>query len=336
MCTLVLSSIPSASSFVTPPFRVSFATPCRTFLLNGATSSEFLNSNTKHDLTLKKRIQGYSNYNNNGGSGLSKEDTNTEGNSKKKSTQQMKHKKIGARKNISSQELKNIIDTSSPIGVVDPASKIKGTIVSIFRNDDDHDDHDGHDAVGEPCDVMLVQVDRTKNMDKFYVLQLIERTTSKTKPFTVYTRWGRTGNVGTAAEVSYDTLDDALESFEKIFKSKTGIMWDNRDTQPSLKGKYRYIQQNFAMKVDGYNAAKWQYWVDDGVDGKVVDGWYDYTSDGSVQTEQLFMEHSANPDFSFRVVQSGRWSYGVDLVKMTQTNITHPNRTSRHIRRVQK
>ena len=46
------------------------------------------------------------------------------------------------------------------------------------------------------------------------------------------------------------------------------------------------------------------------------------------------MEHSVNSDFSYRVVQSGMFSYGVDLMQMTQTNITHPNHTSRRIRRV--
>ena len=40
-----------------------------------------------------------------------------------------------------------------------------------------------------------------------------------------------------------------------------------------------------------------------------------------------------NPRLTNRLVNSGDWTYLVDLDKMKQTNIEHPNRTTRYIRR---
>lgn len=48
----------------------------------------------------------------------------------------------------------------------------------------------------------------------------------------------------------------------------------------------------------------WQYWVDDGVDGK-ADGWYDYDEPASAVVEQLNSEFLANPLYFQRVVASG-------------------------------
>lgn len=85
-------------------------------------------------------------------------------------------------------------------------------------------------------------------------------------------------------------------------------------------------------KKGGYNGATWQYWVDDGVDGK-KNGWYDYDTTGSRNVEQLYQENLHNPMLTTRLVDSGCWTYNVDLLAMKQTNVKHPNRTSRFIRR---
>jgi predicted DNA-binding WGR domain protein len=50
-------------------------------------------------------------------------------------------------------------------------------------------------------------------------------------------------------------------------------------------------------------------------------------------TEELWITFQANPHMSQRVVESGNYSYLVDLVKMTQTNVSHPARKVRNIRR---
>lgn len=199
------------------------------------------------------------------------------------------------------------------LGVVDPEARIDG---DIMRLDD------------EPADAMLAFVDPSKNTDKFYILQIITRV----KDCVVFTRWGRTGDVGQSLHQDFDKFDDAIKCFKNKFEEKTGLIWENRGNS-MIGNKYRYIKQNFDIKRNGYESAKWQYWVDDGVDGKAVD-WYDYSASGSIQVEQLYQEHILNGNLSNRLVESGCFMYSVNLVQMTQTNMKHQKRTTRRIRRV--
>lgn len=99
--------------------------------------------------------------------------------------------------------LQSAVDTTTIMGVVDPESDINGTI-DILDND--------------PCDCMLVQVDPSQNMDKFYILQLIQSDDNESQPFVVYSRWGRTGSTGQGLTQEFDDHDEAIECFEKKFK----------------------------------------------------------------------------------------------------------------------
>jgi len=76
----------------------------------------------------------------------------------------------------------------------------------------------------------------------------------------------------------------------------------------------------------------WQYYVGDGVDGK-PDGWYDYTKDAAEIVESVFSEWKNNHQLDVRCVQSGHFCYRVDFTSMQQTNVTHPGRKQRDIRR---
>jgi len=76
----------------------------------------------------------------------------------------------------------------------------------------------------------------------------------------------------------------------------------------------------------------WQYYVDDGVDGKPV-GWYDYTRDAAAIVEGVHSEWQNNPTMDVRCVQSGTWCYKVDFNEMRQTNVGHPAHKQRQIRR---
>lgn len=213
--------------------------------------------------------------------------------------------------------LQSAVDTTIALGVVDPESGIDG-VIDMLDND--------------PCDCMLVLVDPSQNIDKFYILQLIKCDDDETsEPFVVYSRWGRTGSTGQGLTQEFDDCDAAVECFEKKFKEKTGLAWEDRKDSPAT-GKYRVIKQNYAEKRGGYSGAKWQYWVDDGVDGK-EDGWYDYDESGSKNVEQLYQESENNSMLTSRLVDSGCWTYNVDLQAMTQTNVKHPARKSRFIRR---
>jgi poly [ADP-ribose] polymerase 2/3/4 len=230
--------------------------------------------------------------------------------------------------------LKGIVDSSAPLGLVDPAAGIAGSIVisPVDR---------------APLDCMLVLVDPTKNMDKFFVLQLIKLesgaghdgnvedlgSTANTR-YIVYTRWGRTGTAGAALEQEFTDEYLAMDCFENKFEDKTGLCFADRALQ-SPAGKYTNLVVDFVAKAAILNGqgGTFQYWVDDGVDGK-VDGWYDYDAEAGQLVDQLHHESQQNPGLLTRIVTSGSWTYIVDLSTMTQTNITHPNHSTRFIRRL--
>jgi predicted DNA-binding WGR domain protein len=232
--------------------------------------------------------------------------------SRRFSSKQTKKRAIVTKKQRKNSS-QSAVDTSTVLGVVDPISKIKGTI-EILDN--------------EPCDCMLVHLDRTSHVDRFFILQLIHGVRNS---YYVYSRWGRTGTSGQGIVQKCNDYDDAVETFENKFREKTGLEWENRNA-PTRGGKYRVIQQNFVEKQRGYTSAKWQYWVDDGIDGKKT-GWYDYDKFGSRNVEQLYQENLTNFRLTDRLVDSGAWTYHVDLNNMTQTNTMHANKTTRHIRR---
>ena len=132
--------------------------------------------------------------------------------------------------------LTTAIIPSSALCIVDPESNIDGDIMDLDN---------------DPCDVMLVLVDPAKNMNKFFILQFIERIPIQGSGFSyvVYTRWGRTGTSGQALEQDFDEYDEALIVFEKKFKQKTGLTWKNRNGPP-VGNKYSFIQQKSSSWMD--------------------------------------------------------------------------------------
>ena len=146
---------------------------------------------------------------------------------KKKVTKVTKKRRTG---------LTTAIIPSSALCIVDPESNIDGDIMDLDN---------------DPCDVMLVLVDPAKNMDKFFILQFIERIPIQGSGFSyvVYTRWGRTGKSGQALEQDFDEYDEALIGFEKKFKQKTGLTWKNRN-EPPVGNKYSFVQQKSSSWMD--------------------------------------------------------------------------------------
>lgn len=65
-------------------------------------------------------------------------------------------------------------------------------------------------------------------------------------------------------------------------------------------GTYTCLRPNYEPVV----SEPWQYWVDDGVDGK-ADGWYDYDVSGAKNVEDLNREFQSNPRLFQRIVVSG-------------------------------
>jgi len=184
-------------------------------------------------------------------------------------------------------------------------------------------------------EAMLNQRNPAKNMDKFYILQVLRTS----KGFSFYTRWGRTGTTGQQKTIGpFQDHKLAVEQFGKKFKAKTGVKWIARasllgKTNPNGK-KYSILRIKYTSSSD---SAIWQYFVDDAVDGK-SEGWYDYSKSGSAEVEKVWQQHHANieANLGIRHVQSGYFLYEVDFRKMQQTNVTHPARKCRHIRRFSK
>ena len=76
----------------------------------------------------------------------------------------------------------------------------------------------------------------------FYFIQLIH---DKGKDmYIVTTQFGRIGDEGENQRSPFNSLDEAKNEFGKIFKSKTGNLWENRENFERVKGKYMLIKFN--------------------------------------------------------------------------------------------
>lgn len=194
-------------------------------------------------------------------------------------------------------------------------------------------------TVLEPFSARLALVEPANNSDKYYIAQVLQvkgKAKGKKQPplqFYCFTRWGRTGQGGQCSlDGPFEESSEAEEIFSKTFKSKTGQTFKSADPAVTKAGKYSYLKSNhaaLASKEEGH----WEYHLTNDPDGK-KDGWYPYSTDGSHNVEMLYETYAieGNADFSTRFVQSGAFTYKVDLSAMRQTN-THSG-TSRSIRRV--
>ncbi|XP_013988329.2 protein mono-ADP-ribosyltransferase PARP3 [Salmo salar] len=114
--------------------------------------------------------------------------------------------------------------------------------------------------VYEDYDCMLNQTNIEKNINKFYVIQVL----STGACYYCWTKWGRVGETGQSKlSDPYVSPDKAIKDFEKKFKDKTKNSWKERDNFVSHLEKYTLI------KVDGGQDAEVKV---DNVDGKIVKG----------------------------------------------------------------
>lgn len=65
-------------------------------------------------------------------------------------------------------------------------------------------------------------------------------------------------------------------------------------------------------------------------------GWTPYGASHQSAIETLYKAYNANPQLSDQTIQiqGGEWKYEIDVVSMLQTNMEHPSRTQRAIRRL--
>ncbi|KAJ5290934.1 hypothetical protein N7478_000185 [Penicillium angulare] len=91
-------------------------------------------------------------------------------------------------------------------------------------------------------DATLNQTDSHKNNNKFYRVQVI--VSNDESEYVTWTRWGRVGEFGQSAALGNGTLDEAKKFFERKFKDKSGLKWENR-LDPPKAGKYMFIERDY-------------------------------------------------------------------------------------------
>jgi poly [ADP-ribose] polymerase len=110
------------------------------------------------------------------------------------------------------------------------------------------------DNNGVVFDASLNQTNIGDNNNKFYFLQLLED--KKGKQCFTHTCWGRVGEPGKSKTMGPESFEDALEDFEKKFKEKSGLDWDNRYEQPTSKSKkYTFVEKSYESEDDNGAAA---------------------------------------------------------------------------------
>ncbi|KAI9842327.1 MAG: Poly [ADP-ribose] polymerase 1 [Sclerophora amabilis] len=89
-------------------------------------------------------------------------------------------------------------------------------------------------------DAALNQTNVGNNNNKFYRLQML----TDGEDFRTWTRWGRVGEPGQSAMLGNGDLATALTGFQKKFRDKTGLKWENR-MDPPRKGKYTFVERDY-------------------------------------------------------------------------------------------
>lgn len=129
---------------------------------------------------------------------------------------------------------------------------------------------------GDIYDVALAQVEISTNTDKYYIIQvLVNSVPGQPDAYYVFLRWGRTGSNGQNQLLGvYATVAEAIQVFEEKFEEKTQNAWSRRKSFKKKKGFYELLRVDHANKANRRlgtgPVAKWEYYVDDHVDGKAT------------------------------------------------------------------
>jgi len=97
-------------------------------------------------------------------------------------------------------------------------------------------------------DASLNQTNASNNNNKFYRVQLLE-SSGASKRYQTWTRWGRVGEHGQSAMLGDGSIEDAFVNFEKKFKDKSGLKWDDRREKPKSK-KYVFVERSYLADDD--------------------------------------------------------------------------------------
>ncbi|RGP59565.1 poly adp-ribose polymerase [Fusarium longipes] len=97
-------------------------------------------------------------------------------------------------------------------------------------------------------DASLNQTNAGNNNNKFYRIQVL-KDSSSAATFKTWTRWGRVGEVGQHGILGDGSLQDAIKCFQKKFKDKSGLSWNDRAANPK-PGKYAFVERSYNPDSD--------------------------------------------------------------------------------------
>ncbi|EUC29582.1 hypothetical protein COCCADRAFT_8231 [Bipolaris zeicola 26-R-13] len=101
------------------------------------------------------------------------------------------------------------------------------------------------DPNGTIYDASLNQTNASANNNKFYKCQLLVNGSD----YKTWTRWGRVGERGSSAVLGSGSLHDAMREFNKKFREKSGLKWEDRSAEPK-SGKYAYVERSYNPDSD--------------------------------------------------------------------------------------
>ena len=124
---------------------------------------------------------------------------------------------------------------------VDPSKRIKKPNLSDYQTEF----YELYKENDEYWDASLTKVNLQNGIYgeyMFYFIQLVHDLGKNM--YIVTTQFGRIGEEGANQRSPFNSLDDAKNEFGKIFKSKTGNLWEERNNFERKKGKYMLLTYN--------------------------------------------------------------------------------------------
>eukprot|EP01069_Polyplicarium_translucidae_P001805 Polyplicarium_translucidae@DN1812_c0_g1_i1.p1 len=121
---------------------------------------------------------------------------------------------------------------------------IEERVTGSDNEDRDEDDESTtkHRAAPSAYDVLMIKVDLRRAQspeNNFYHMQLIHE--RRKDLFVLLTRWGRVGETGMHQRTPFETKEEAVKAFSKIFLTKSGNEWKNRAQFEKKAKKYSIL-----------------------------------------------------------------------------------------------
>lgn len=105
----------------------------------------------------------------------------------------------------------------------------------------------------QPYSIYMVKVEINRGYysgNTFYRMQLLK---DKIRGVVVlFTNWGRNGTDGQYQHTPFGSVEEGKSEFAKIFRSKSGNKWEDRDNFQKVNKKYRLVSYKKMNKAKSY------------------------------------------------------------------------------------